>query len=144
MKKFVIVVLLLGIGAASGWLVGRYQTRPCILKEERIRQEHAAAAIEREHTLVPAGLREKIQNAKMYAELAEYGCPQNKYRYKKRHGELMDQLRIEGLIASGGAEIRIDMEKVGQAVEAAVAPAVDAMMELFDRVRDTKISITVQ
>jgi hypothetical protein len=145
MKNFFMFICVLAIGAGIGWYWSEYQARqnarPCVMLEKQIMQTYGFGM--RDQAL-PFEIIETVGYAKMFGELAEHGCPENKREYVGRHEALMKDLAMRGLVANSGTEIKIDMDKVGQAVEAAVQPAVNAMADFFDRVKNTKVSITVE
>jgi hypothetical protein len=91
---------------------------------------------------IPSGLVEKANYAAMFRELAERGCAENRQSYADRYDAVMRELYMRGAV--GSAEIRIDMDKVGQVVEAAVQPAVNAMADFLDKMKNTKVSVTVE
>ena len=132
MKNLLIIIAILGLGVGIGWLVSDYHARqnarPCVMAEKRIVAKYES-------------LEEPLKEFKMYFELAEYGCPENRREYVERFE--LEKRKFFGARAVG-AEIRVDMEKVGRVVEEAVKPAVDAMLDAFDKMKDTKISITVE
>jgi hypothetical protein len=152
MKNFVLILIVLGLGGVIGWFASEYSTRqnsrPCVFEEQRILQEHDFT---RDGGVSDDVVR-RADIIRMYAELAEKGCPERQTEYLQKYKEGMEYLQARGLFMVRGpreisAEVRVDVEKVGQAVEAAAAavqPAVDAMVGAFERIKDTRVSITVE
>jgi hypothetical protein len=139
MKNFILIIVVLALGGAIGWFISEYNTqqnaRPCIILEKHIMTRHGFQG-QGESSV-------QVDYFRMYAELVEHGCPENKPEFKERFEEEMKKQPLRGVLGAA-AEIRIDMDRVGRAVEEAVQPAVDAMINVFDRVKDTRINITVE
>ena len=149
MKNFFIIVGLLGLGIGIGWFISDYQVRqarPCVAEEARIRKEFAdiTSSARAELGAEQADWIEKMSNVRMYADLAEQGCPEHQQNYRERHDALRRELNRGSFVARTGAEIRIDMDRVADTVNEVTREAVNVIGDVVDRIRDTRISITVE
>jgi hypothetical protein len=86
---------------------------------------------------------QKLQVARMYANLADNGCPEHRKEYRQRAEVIVKSLSIQGPVGIN-SEIKIDMNKVSEAVNAATEKAVEAVGSFLDKMKDTKVSITVE
>lgn len=140
MKKLLGFILILGLGFGIGWFWNNYENRPCVTLENKIRLNYKQ---EQERRLISNELMDKVSQARMYAELADSGCPENSRAYRDQSEQIMGELAQRGFV-SINSEIKVDMDKVSAAVEEAVKPAIEAMGQFFDKVKNTKVNITVE
>ena len=142
MKKILIFVVILAIGFGIGWLVNNYYNRPCMIAERQIRQNYSFSKEMAESD----DIIQRIQLARMYAELATNGCPEKQDEYTSRYNAEVASINAQGhlFIVNTGMEIKADMQKVADAVNEVTREAADAIGNFVDRMKNTKIKITVE
>jgi hypothetical protein len=138
MKNFFIFIAVLGIGVGIGWLVSSHDSRPCVAQERQIMKNYDLS--KQPHN--PNDLVQRLIVATMYSELAEKGCPENQADWREKADRELSAIRS---VAS--MEVNVDMKGVAEAanaVNAATTAASEALGKFLDRVKDTKINITVE
>ncbi|MDR2770163.1 MAG: hypothetical protein LBB08_01800 [Rickettsiales bacterium] len=141
MKNFLAAVLIFALGGGAMWLWLSHENRPCIAEEKRIRREYAVynSGSDGDEYLV------KLVNAKMFANLAETGCPENKSaNAAASERELNEAKKMMADRALLGAAITVDSQKVADAVGSAIEQASVAVGGLIEKMRGAKISIDVK
>jgi hypothetical protein len=141
MKQFLIFCAILCVGAAIGWLVNNHYNRPCLLMEKQIMAGYGFSADARVDS---SDIVQKLQVARMYADLADSGCPEHREEYRRRAEVIVKSLSLQTAPIGVNSEIKIDMNKVSEAVNAATEKAVEAVGGFLDKMKDTKVSITVE
>jgi hypothetical protein len=150
MKNFLIIVGVLMLGMGIGWLINEHRTqqnRPCVEEEARIRQEFTGHADAVRVEFPGSEMAQKIVRARMYYELSELGCPENQQEYAGKSISINREINRElggSPIARVGTEIRVDMQQVADTVTEVTREAVAIIGDVVDRLRDTRISITVE
>jgi hypothetical protein len=140
MKKFFIFILILAIGVGIGYVWTRYANRPCVLQERKIMDYYGFTGESEQKAM---DFVQRLQLAKMYVELANNGCPEHAKDYEKKAEVAVETLSIGGMVGIN-SEIKIDMNKVANVVNAATEKAVEAVGTFLDKVKDKKVSITVE
>ena len=142
MKNFLIIMAVLGAGVGIGYFISTRDTNPCIAEEKNIRQRYEEYA-ERN------GTNETIRGlviAKMYEDLAANGCEHHRNDYANR--AVTEMMRVNAALtaeqnAISGA-IVIDMNEVANTVNEVTREMADAIGGFIDRVKNTRINVTVE
>jgi hypothetical protein len=157
MKNFFIVVFVLVVGVGIGWLWNRYENRSCVLAENEIMQKYDFSIKN------AVDLDKHLTTFRMYRELAEKGCPEHSDGYRKKaSGEMALAEKIitertldgggiyvgkDGTVVgtvNGGVVLRADMNKVAETVNQAVEAAAGIFGDMVDKMKDTKVNITIE
>jgi len=131
------------LAAAVGWLVwDRRENRPCLGREKRIMLDYNFP--DGDSSIGIAARR--LYLAKMYAELAKDGCPEHSAEYAQKSEREVQQFKniVAQETAGIGAEFKIDMQKFQDAVNEVADSARQTIESFIDKVKDTKINITIE
>ena len=147
---FIIIVTLI-VGISIGYVISNRRSEPrlCEIEEQTIRTQYADYAARQ-------GANQAIRTlitAKMYEDLAAYGCPENREdylaaaEYNMRRTHEMLSLAVQ----PAANEIVIDMQQISETmnevtreVQEVVREMADAIGEFMHRMRNTRINIVVE
>ena len=138
-----LLAAVLALSAAVGWLLwDRHENRPCLAREKRIMRDYDFP--DGEYGVGAAARRLYI--AKMYAELAREGCPEHSAEFAEKSEREVQQFKniVAQETAGISAEFKIDMQKFQAAVNEVADAARETFEGLIDKVKDTKINITIE
>ncbi|MDR1027693.1 MAG: hypothetical protein LBL46_04735 [Rickettsiales bacterium] len=143
MKKLLIAILVLAVGAGIGIGIYRWQNRPCKIYERQVREYYGFTTKEAEDNAIDFMLR--MQLVKMYIELSNKGCPENRDYYSKQATlsfNFFDDDEESAPAVNVG--LNVDMKKVGAAVNTAVDAAATAVGNALEKMKGTSINIKVE
>ena len=142
MKKFWIVLLILAVGAGIGYGIFWWQNRPCKIYERRVRDYYGFTTKEAEDNAIDFMLR--MQLVKMYIELSNNGCPENRDFYSEKAKLSFNFFDDDEEPKAVDMNIKVDMKKVGDAVNTAVDAAAGAINSALEKMKGKSIQIKVE
>ena len=133
-------VLATGIGI--GYFVANTRTTPCMAEEQKIRQAYTEYAKRHGNNPILQGL----VVAKMYEDLSVNGCEHHRENYANR--AVVEMMRVNAALSAqhnaNADMIVIDMQEVADTVNEITREMANAIGGFIDRMRNTRINVTVE
>ena len=143
MKNTLIILAVLATGIGTGYLISTNKTTTsCTAEERQIRQAYADYTRQHGHTEI----LQALITARMYEELAENGCANNREDYATRAADYMARVNaaISAEHAANVEMVVIDMQEIANTVNEITRDMADAIGTFIDRMRNTRINVTVE